>query len=131
LYRDRANLERDYAAKLQLLAKKAAEKKSRMEASMVVGEDPTKAWNTNTLKQRYRFSSNFPSVWLMGHLSSTLYAVYDEVMHSMVSAAQDHVNIADALISQVVEVLKSIGKKNEESRKKVLLDSCNYSENSS
>jgi hypothetical protein len=53
-------------------------------------------------------------------ISSTLHAVYDEIMNSMLSAAQDHVNLADALTSQVVEVLKSVGKKNEESRKKVL-----------
>lgn len=60
-----------------------------------------------------------PSLRLMG-ISSTLHAVYDEIMNSMLSAAQDHVNLADALTSQVVEVLKSVGKKNEESRKKVL-----------
>ena len=53
MHRDRAVLERDYAARLQLLAKKAADKKSKMEASIVVGEDPTKAWNTNTLKQKW------------------------------------------------------------------------------
>lgn len=100
LYRDRAALERDYAAKLQLLVKKAADKKSKMEASIVVGEDPTKAWNANTLKQ------------------SSLHTAYDEILNSMVSTAQDHVNIADALTSQVVEVLRSVGKKNEESRKK-------------
>lgn len=44
----------------------------------------------------------------------------------MVSTAQDHVNIADALTSQVVEVLRSVGKKNEESRKKVLFDFCKF-----
>jgi formin-binding protein 1 len=45
-------------------------------------------------------------------------------MNSMVTTAQDHVNIADALTSQVVEVLRSVGKKNEESRKKVLSYLC-------
>ena len=51
---------------------------------------------------------------------SSLGVVYDEIMNSMVSAAQDHVNIADALTSQVVEVLRVVGRKSEESRKKVL-----------
>jgi len=72
-----------------------------MEASLVLGEDPAKAWNTNTLKQ------------------STLHAVYDELMNSMFNTAQDHVNISDALTSQVVEVLRSVGKKSEDSRKMV------------
>jgi formin-binding protein 1 len=53
LYRDRAALEKEYATKLQLLARKAADKKSKMEATIVVGEDPTKSWNPNTLKQRW------------------------------------------------------------------------------
>jgi hypothetical protein len=52
LYRDRVALEREYAGKLQILAKKAAEKKSKMEASVVVGLDPTKAWDESILKQR-------------------------------------------------------------------------------
>ena len=47
--------------------------------------------------------------------------MYDEMMNSMVNTAQDHVNIADALTSQVVEVLRSVGKKSEECRKKVLV----------
>jgi hypothetical protein len=124
LYRDRAALERDYAAKLQLLAKKAADKKSKMEASFVVGEDPTKAWNTNTLKQRcgLAFLSVYPCQ--LTRIASSLHTVYDEIMDSMVSTAQDHVNIADALTSQVVEVLRSVGKKNEESRKKVCPNLC-------
>jgi len=52
LYRDRVALERDYAAKLQILVKKAAEKKSKTDASVVVGQDPTRAWDENILKQR-------------------------------------------------------------------------------
>lgn len=52
MYRDRVLLEREYAAKLQLLTKKAADKKSKMEASIVVGTDPTKSWDTNTLRQK-------------------------------------------------------------------------------
>jgi hypothetical protein len=39
----------------------------------------------------------------------------------MANTAQDHVTIADALTSQVVEVLKAIERKNEETKKKVKL----------
>lgn len=40
-------------------------------------------------------------------------------MDSMVSTVQDHINIADALTSQVVDVLKAVEKKSEEAKKKV------------
>jgi hypothetical protein len=52
LYRDIAALEKDYAAKLQLLVKKAAEKKVKAEALIVVGEEPAKAWDRSTLKRK-------------------------------------------------------------------------------
>ncbi|RDB15326.1 Protein BZZ1 [Hypsizygus marmoreus] len=103
LYRDRAALEREYAAKLQLLTKKAAEKKSKMEAALVVGENPTKAWDSGTLRQ------------------NSLNIAYTEIMDSMASTAQDHVNIADTLTSEVVDVLKAVEKKAEEARKKEML----------
>ncbi|KAG5644898.1 hypothetical protein DXG03_007450 [Asterophora parasitica] len=51
LFVARAALERDYAAKLQLLTKKAIEKKTRMESSLVIGEHPTKTWEASTLMQ--------------------------------------------------------------------------------
>ncbi|KAG6858118.1 hypothetical protein C0995_002472, partial [Termitomyces sp. Mi166 len=47
LYSNRAALEREYAAKLQTLHKKAGEKKYKMEAALVVGEHPTKTWDSN------------------------------------------------------------------------------------
>ena len=52
LYRDRAALEKEYATKLQVLAKKAVDKKARKMAAAVVGDDPTKAWSEETLVQR-------------------------------------------------------------------------------
>lgn len=52
LHKDRAALEREYAGKLQLLAKKAAEKKSKKEAALVVGVEPTKAWGEDVLQRR-------------------------------------------------------------------------------
>ncbi|PBK74943.1 hypothetical protein ARMSODRAFT_951005 [Armillaria solidipes] len=100
LYRDRVALEREYATKLQALTKKAVDKKSKMESSFVVGDDPTKAWDERTLKQ------------------STLNTAYDGIIQSMTNTAEDHVNVAEVLTSQVVDVLKALGRKNEETKKK-------------
>lgn len=50
---------------------------------------------------------------------STLNAAYTEIIASLASTAQDHVNIADSLTSQVVDVLKAVERKNEETKKKV------------
>ncbi|THV03882.1 hypothetical protein K435DRAFT_827005 [Dendrothele bispora CBS 962.96] len=100
LYKERATLEREYATKLQVLTKKASEKKAKMESLFVLGNDPTKAWSESTLKQ------------------STLNAVYDGIINSMVSSAQDHLNIAEVLTTQVVDALKVLEKKNEETQKK-------------
>ncbi|KAJ3850213.1 hypothetical protein EV368DRAFT_75273 [Lentinula lateritia] len=91
LYKDRVALERDFATKLQALAKKSAEKKVKMESVLVLGDDPTKAWGESTLKQ------------------STLVFAFDSIIKSMANAAQDHNNIADTLTTQVVEALKTEG----------------------
>ena len=53
LFRDRINLEREYATKLQALAKKAADKKSKKMGSLIVGLDPVKAVDESTIKQRH------------------------------------------------------------------------------
>ncbi|KAL1744496.1 hypothetical protein HDZ31DRAFT_38471, partial [Schizophyllum fasciatum] len=100
LYKERVALERDYAAKLQALTKKAADKKTKTEAAIVIGDDPTKAWDEGTMRQ------------------STLNTAYNALIQSLTDAAQDHVNIADAVSTQVIEVLKGLGRKNEESMKK-------------
>ncbi|KAK0188060.1 hypothetical protein F5146DRAFT_1207876 [Armillaria mellea] len=93
-------LEREYATKLQALTKKAVDKKSKMESSFVVGDDPTKAWDDRTLKQ------------------STLNTAYDGIIQSMTNTAEDHVNVAEVMTSQVVDVLKALGRKNDETKKK-------------
>ena len=51
LYRDRVNIEREYAAKLQLLARKAADKKARKIAALVVGHDPIKPAQESTIRE--------------------------------------------------------------------------------
>ncbi len=53
LYRERVSLEREYAGKLLTLAKKAADRKSKKIAPLVLGNEPTKAWDENVVKERY------------------------------------------------------------------------------
>ncbi|KAL0581179.1 Protein BZZ1 [Marasmius crinis-equi] len=100
LYKDRVALEREYATKLQALAKKAAERKSKLELRLVLGSEPTKAWTEASLKQ------------------NTLNAAYGEMVESMLNTSQDHINVADALTTQVVEVLKVVERRNEDAQKK-------------
>lgn len=51
---------------------------------------------------------------------STLDRAYSKIIGSIVESAQDHINLADALSSQVVDPLKSLERKHEENVKKVL-----------
>ncbi|KAH9999595.1 hypothetical protein BJV74DRAFT_944693 [Russula compacta] len=100
LYRERAALERDYAAKLLALAQKAVDKKNKKMAPAVVGGEPYKPWNEETL------------------LQSTLENAYSKIIASFVNCQQEHLNLADALSVQVVGVLLSLARKNEGHRKK-------------
>ncbi|KAG6853570.1 hypothetical protein C0991_003166 [Blastosporella zonata] len=70
-----------------------------MEVTLVVGEYPAKALDPNSLTQ------------------NSLLAAYSELIDSMTNSAQDHVNIADGLTTQVVEVLREVEKKNEDAQK--------------
>ncbi|KAJ3754491.1 hypothetical protein EV360DRAFT_96576 [Lentinula raphanica] len=99
MYKDRVALEREFATKLQALAKRSAEKKSKMESVLVLGGDPTKAWDESTLKQ------------------STLNSAYESIIASLVNAAQDHNNIADTLTTQVVDALKTAERRHESYQK--------------
>ncbi|KAI0916825.1 hypothetical protein AcW1_007828 [Taiwanofungus camphoratus] len=100
LHRDRAALEREYASKLQVLARKAADKKSKKIAALVVGNEPTKAWGEDTIQR------------------STLEIAYSQIISAMLDAAQDHINLADSLNSQVVETLKATERRHEEAKRK-------------
>jgi hypothetical protein len=53
--RERANLERDYATKLQALAKKSADKQSKRIAMLVIGDNPTRVWDAQTLHNKLIF----------------------------------------------------------------------------
>ena len=54
---------------------------------------------------------------LMYH--STLGRAYTQLIHSFSESAQDHINLADGLDAQVVNVLKLVEKRHEEAKKKV------------
>ncbi|KAF7365022.1 hypothetical protein MVEN_00373300 [Mycena venus] len=100
LYRERTALEREYATKLQALTKRATEKRAKLVAAFVVGDEPTKAYTETTLGQ------------------NTLNAAFNEIILSMTDTAQGHVNLADSLNTQVVDVLKAVERKQEELKKK-------------
>ncbi|KAF9778598.1 hypothetical protein BJ322DRAFT_1091523 [Thelephora terrestris] len=100
IYQSRIALEREYSSKLLLLANKAAEKKSRKIAVLVLGEEPTRAWGEADVK------------------NSTLGRAYAQLIDSFSETAQDHVNLADGLDAQVVNVLKLVEKRHEEAKKK-------------
>ncbi|THG97298.1 hypothetical protein EW026_g4673 [Hermanssonia centrifuga] len=100
LYRERVSLEREYAGKLLTLAKKAADRKSKKIAPLVLGNEPTKAWDENVVKE------------------STLDKAYSQLIASFEDSAQDHLLIADGLSSQVVDALKATEKRHEEAKKR-------------
>lgn len=52
IYRDRVALEREYASKLQLLTKKAMERKNKAATSLVAGDSPTKPCSDSTIQQK-------------------------------------------------------------------------------
>jgi hypothetical protein len=111
-------LEREYAVKLKQLTKKASEKKNKNGLLLVVGDNPTKACTESINQQKHVLSSQF---WLDTHISdgSTLNHAYSEILSSMSTAAQDHINLADALSSQITESLKAVERRNDDYKKKV------------
>ena len=50
---------------------------------------------------------------------STLDHAYSKIIAATVEAAQDHINLADALSAQVIDPLKALERKHEENVKKV------------
>ncbi|PPQ65151.1 hypothetical protein CVT24_011046 [Panaeolus cyanescens] len=96
----RVALEREYANKLQILARKASEKKAKMHYTFVVGKEPTKALDGNTLSVQ------------------TLNVAYDSIINSISTIAQLHVTNADAVTAEVINSLQIVEKKSEETKKK-------------
>ena len=124
IYTTRAALEREYAGKLQGLARKFSEKKAKMGTSFVIGNEPNKSWDLSTVL-RQRWVTYMQIVFenqrniLRQYYSSTLNGAYDQIITSIVDSAQDHIKLADEFNSQVVDVLKGVERKNEEAKKKV------------
>jgi len=52
IYTARVALEREYAGKLQGLAHKFSDKKAKMGASFIVGNEPSQSWDSTVLRQR-------------------------------------------------------------------------------
>ena len=102
-----------------LLANKAAEKKSRKIAALVLGEEPTKAWGEEDVRSRYDSPLFGPWINQVLMFRSTLGRAYTELVNSFSESAQDHVNLADGLDAQVVNALKLVEKRHEEAKKKV------------
>ncbi|KAI1794856.1 hypothetical protein LXA43DRAFT_994584 [Ganoderma leucocontextum] len=99
LHTQRAALEREYATKLQLLVRKAAEKKAKKMPALVVGNEPTKPWDENTVKQ------------------STLNKAYTHLLSAISDIAQEHINLADSLTTQIIEPLRATERKHEDAKK--------------
>jgi hypothetical protein len=89
-----------------------------MVSRIIMGEDPIKVWDEQTLKQR-SVAPERVLLYSLTQSSSTLDKAYSEIVASTANAAQDHLNIADALNSQVVEVLRILERRSEEMKKKV------------
>ncbi|KAI8978808.1 hypothetical protein BD414DRAFT_119172 [Trametes punicea] len=102
LHKERAALEREYAAKLQLLAKKAADKKTKKTPALVLGSRPTKAWDESTINR------------------STLDKAYTQLITAVTNASHDHIQLADALDARVIEPLRAAERRYEEAKKKEL-----------
>ncbi|EJC97857.1 uncharacterized protein FOMMEDRAFT_114603 [Fomitiporia mediterranea MF3/22] len=100
IYKERAALEKEYAGKLSVLAKKAADRKSKRIASLVLGEEPSTGWGEDTLRM------------------STLDKAYSQLVSSLDSTAQDHSTLSDSLITQVADATKVLEKKHEDMKTK-------------
>ncbi len=56
-------------------------------------------------------------------IGSTIDMAYEEVIASFMRSAQDRIDIAEAISTQTIEILKTLGRRNEEAKRKVLFSS--------
>ncbi|KAI9620110.1 hypothetical protein KEM48_008313 [Puccinia striiformis f. sp. tritici PST-130] len=91
-FKERVALERQYGASLQLLVRKAMDKRSKREEALSVGLETSKPWNG----------------------TSSLVKILSEADEE----ASDHTNLAESLSNEVCEVLKTCEKKKEATRKR-------------
>ena len=118
VYQNRIALEREYSGKLLLLANKATEKKSKKIAVLVLGEEPTKAWGEEDVRNRCDLLASGTRVSQILMYYSTLGRAYTQLIQSFSESALDHVDLADGLESKVVNLLKVVEKRHEEAKKK-------------
>lgn len=96
-FKERVALEKQYGASLQLLVRKAMEKRSKREEALSVGLETSKQWDGT---------------------SSTLDTAWSKILSEADEEASDHSNLAEAMQNEVCEVLKSCEKKKEATRKR-------------
>ncbi|POV95769.1 hypothetical protein PSHT_15488 [Puccinia striiformis] len=91
-FMERVALERQYGASLQLLVRKAMDKRSKREEALSVGLETSKPWNETSSLVKNIIRAN--------------------------EEASDHTNLAESLSNEVCEVLKTCEKKKEATRKR-------------
>ncbi|OAV88834.1 hypothetical protein PTTG_12168 [Puccinia triticina 1-1 BBBD Race 1] len=96
-FKERVALERQYGASLQLLVRKAMDKRTKREEALSVGLETSKPWNGT---------------------SSTLDTAWSKILSEADEEASDHTNLAESLQNEVCEVLKTCEKKKEATRKR-------------
>ncbi|KAG8831561.1 hypothetical protein FRC17_002945 [Serendipita sp. 399] len=97
--RERANLERDYSTKLLALTKKAQEKKAKRMLGVVLGQEPSKTYTDDTIR------------------SSTLDVALQAFLTSWEETANLHSTFASELGNSVVEDLRRLERKKEETNR--------------
>lgn len=95
-YRERSVIEKEYATKLNALAKKYYEKKARKSAALSVGETPTTT---------------------PGSLESASMTTWGVQLSTLESRAAEHDRFSTDLVSQLADPLKSLSARCEELRK--------------
>ncbi|KAI5779096.1 hypothetical protein EDC01DRAFT_672062 [Geopyxis carbonaria] len=96
-YRERATIEKEYGAKLNALSKKYYEKKSKKSASLTVGDTPQMT---------------------PGSLESASLTTWTTILTTTEALASEHDALSVALSTQVCDVLKNIGVRYDDFRKR-------------
>ncbi|KZT55457.1 hypothetical protein CALCODRAFT_351963 [Calocera cornea HHB12733] len=99
MIRERAALEREYATKLRDISFKAVGKRAKRASALVVGDEPSRAFNESTFKN---------------HTFDSAFQVF---LASLENTARDHITLADSLDSEVVAGLALLEKRKDDLRK--------------
>jgi formin-binding protein 1 len=108
-------IEKEYAGKLNALAKKYFEKKAKKSSSLSVGETPTVT--PGSLERSELPHAKFsPALWLTV-LSSASMTTWGVQLTTLESRAAEHDRLSSQLLSNLAEPLKNIAVRYEEMRK--------------